>query len=248
MHCVTHISLSDGFGSQFQHIISVLLICYRNGWTFVYNPITKMDHNYENDPNWLEKIENLMNIKNYFMHKTDPGLCDKVITECDMTAKYVIDKNIDEYTTDTHMNKIRDMFWANKERDVFKNGRVNVAIHIRRLNTHDLTLPYVEDCRVNTPNDYYLNVIQRIRNGNKGKDLLFHVYSQGDLENFECFKSEDTVLHINGDLCESFISMVASDILATSFSSLSYAAAFLNTGVIYYHPFWHPPKETWIVC
>jgi len=197
---------------------------------------------------WLEKIENLMNIKPYFMQRTDPQLFNTVITECDMTAKYVIDKSIDEYTADGHMNKIRDMFWANKEKDVFKNGRVNVAIHIRRLNTHDLTLPYVEECRVNTPNDYYLNVIQRIRDEHRGKDLLFHLYSQGDLENFECFKAEDTVLHINTDLCESFISMVAADILVTSFSSLSYAAAFLNTGTIYYQPFWHPPRRNWIVC
>ena len=165
-----------------------------------------------------------------------------------MTAKYVIDKNIDEYTADTHMNRIRKIFWENKEKDVFKNNRVNVAIHIRRLNTHDLTLPYVEDCRVNTPNDYYLNVIQRIRNVNKGKNLLFHIYSQGEVENFDCFKSDDTVFHINTDLCESFISMVAADILVTSFSSLSYVAAFLNTGIVYYHSFWHPPKETWIVC
>ena len=248
MHWVTHISLSDGFGSQFQHIISVLLICIRNGWTFVYNPITKMDHNYENDPEWLKKIEDLMNIKPHFIHKTDPKFSDKVITECDMTAKYVIDKNIDEYTSDTNMNSIRDMFWENKEKDVFKNNKINVAIHIRRLNTHDLTLPYVEECRVNTPNDYYLRIIQRIRDENVGKDLLFHLYSQGDLENFECFKSDDTVLHINMDLCESFVSMVAADILVTSFSSLSYTAAFLNTGTIYYQPFWHPPKKNWIVC
>lgn len=251
MHYVTHLSLPDGFGSQFQHIISVLLICYNNGWTFVYNPLTKMEHNYDNDPHFLSKMENLMNIKPYFIHRTDPQFENQVITECDPTAKYVIDRNIDTYTSDIHMNKIREMFWSNKDKQgVFNNNKINVAVHIRRLNAHDNSLSQIDDIRrVSTPNEYYLGIMERIRNENQGKDLQFHVFSQGDESDFACFTEKgDTILSINGDLPKSFISMVAADILVTCFSSLSYAAAFLNTGTIYYQPFWHPPKQEWIVC
>jgi hypothetical protein len=104
--------------------------------------------------------------------------------------------------------------------------------------------------RVGTPNEYYLNIMKIIRNNhyfNKNtKPLLFHIYSQGESYLFEQFISEDTILHINTDMFSSFTEMVAADILVTSFSSFSYIAAFLNSGTIYYHPFWHPPRKSWI--
>ena len=57
--------------------------------------------------------------------------------------------------------------------------------------------------------------------------------------------SEDTTLHINEDITTTFTGMVASNILITSRSSLSYLAGLLTDGVVYYQPFWHPPKKDW---
>ena len=245
---VTHISLSDGFGSQFQHIISVLLICYRNGYQFAYNPITKMEHNYTNDPHFIEKMEELMNIKPYFRTRYDKLFEQNAITECDMTAKYVIDSDINHYASPTLLKPIQTMFWANKDREnVFTNGKTNVAVHIRRMNKIDITLPYVEPERVNTTDDFYLDAIQRVRNTFPEKDLEFHIYSQGNMELFNCYKSKDSVLHIDEDISKTFVEMVAADILITSFSSLSYSAALLSEGIIFYHPFWHPPRSDWHV-
>jgi hypothetical protein len=139
------------------------------------------------------------------------------------------------------------MFWANKDRkSVFTNGKVNVAVHIRRMNTHDKTLPYVEPERVTTGNDFYLNAIDRIRREHADKDLQFHIYSQGNIENFELFMREDTVLHLDEDLSKTFVEMVAADILVTTFSSFSYIAGYLNDGIVYYQSFWHPKRGKWI--
>jgi hypothetical protein len=243
---VTHISLSDGFGSQFQHIISVLLICYRNGYQFVYNPIKKIEHNYSNDPDFIEKMENLMNIKPYFKTRYDESLQNEAIIECDMTAKYVIDNDVNFYACPTILKNIQKMFWANKDRgNVFTNGDTNVAVHIRRMNQVDVTLPYVEPERVNTSDDFYLRAIQRVRDSYPEKDLVFHIYSQGNMESFNCYKAKDTILHIDEDISKTFVEMVAADILITSFSSFSYSAALLNDGTIFYHPFWHPPRSDW---
>jgi hypothetical protein len=237
-----------------------------------------MAHNYNDDPEFLEKMENLMNIRPHFVSKDDESLKDEHITVCDMTAKYVIDKNINEYATDDSLGQIKTMFWANKcKADVFAAypNRINVAVHVRRANVHDVRVEGTD-----TSDDFFLRAIQRVRdehNTNSGvfcadsrseseqnhhstlgfatqnrccnhiKPLLFHIYSQGPMEMFSCYLAEDTILHIDEDLAPSFLAMVASDILVTSFSSLSYIAAFLNDGVVYYHPFWHPPRQKWLV-
>lgn len=244
---VTNITLSDGFGSQFQHIISVLLICYRSGFFFAYNSLKTMAHNYNDDPDFLEKMEDLMNIRPYFISKDNEQLKDEHITVCDMTAKYVIDKNINEYATDDSLGQIKTMFWANKcKADTFAAypDKVNVAVHIRRANSHDVRVEGTD-----TSDDFFLKAIQHVRDkhSSSSNPLLFHIYSQGSLDMFSSYLAEDTIFHIDEDLASSFIAMVASDILVTSFSSLSYIAAFLNDGIIYYHPFWHPPRQKWIV-
>jgi hypothetical protein len=245
--------LGDGFGSQFQNIIGLLLIAYTDGYEFVYNPITKIEHNYDNDPDYINKIEDLMNIKPYFKLIGDPELVGKPMTfytnENAMTPKYTLDSNIDHYANPDALNKIRTMFWANKERSaVFTDtNKIHVAIHIRRMNQHDVTLDYVDPLRISTGNDYYLRIMEWIRWEYGSRDIQFHIYSQGDVADYACFVSPDTELHINTDLCKSFIEMVAADILVTAFSSLSYVAGLLSEGKVYYHNFWHKPRSSWII-
>lgn len=244
---VTNKSLIDGFGSQYQHIISVLLICYKNNYKFYYNPISKMEHNYNNEEDFFERVENLMNIKPYFELCNDEKVQNEQIIIFDMDAKYVIDKNIEEYATQDALQQIKNMFWANKIKDkkiIFKNneeGVIHVAVHIRRPNKHDNRI-----LGSDTPDEYYLKLIKYIREQNTNEKVRFHIYSQGEPENFEKYLAEDTEFHINEDLMTTFISLVAADILVTSFSSYSYIAAFLNEGTIYAHQFWHTNMKHWI--
>jgi hypothetical protein len=240
---ITNHGLSDGFGSQFQHIICCILIAYKMGHTFVYNPVTIMEHNYDNDPDFLEKMENLMNIKPYFMNIRDESLKNTHIEYWAMNAKYAIDANINAFVTDEALERIKMMFWANKSRDVFKNEKINVAVHIRRPNNHDRD---VEEVRY-TQDMFYIDAMNRIRREYSGQDLLFHIYSQGDIQKFDMYKADDVVFHIDQDVCSTFIEMVSSDVLVTAFSSLSYIAGYLTDGVVYYQNFWHPPRSKWIL-
>jgi hypothetical protein len=246
-HYISNKCNGDGFGSQFQYLVSILLICYRNGYQFAYNKLTSMEHNYENDPDFMEKMENLMNLRPHFISFDDAVLQDAYITIYDMTAKYVIDNNINDYARDEYLDQIKTMFWANKNRNaVFPQiegepKTTHVAVHIRRLNSVDNRTTGTD-----TPDQFYLDAIQRVRNEHPDLKLMFHIYSQGSLDSFQCYVAEDTVLHIDESIETTFIGMVASDMLITSFSSLSYIAAFLSDGIIYYHPFWHPPRSTWI--
>ena len=79
------------------------------------------------------------------------------------------------------------------------------------------------------------------------KKVLFHLYSQGEITKFIDLANSDVKFYLNYDICESFIGMVSAEILVTSPSSLSYIAALISDGEIYYKKFWHNPRKNWII-
>lgn len=256
---ITNCHTNDGFGSQFQTIVSLILVCLESGNQFIYNPIHFLSHNYENDPTFIQKANNLMNISSKFPTIERQSQVEELrIHICDMSIKYIIDRDIETYTKEKSLKLLREMFWENKDRSLLFGGdtsHTHVAIHIRRQNPHDIlsfpdkeTPPSDYKYRIGTPTSYYLKVMKIIRENHSPDKppILFHIYSQGDINLFDPFISEDTILHINSDLFLSFTEMVAADILVTGHSSFSYIAAYFNEGTVYYWPFWHQPKKNWI--
>lgn len=243
----TTTSRDDGFGGQFQNFIWGIVICETTNNKYVHTPITHIAHNYNNDPDFINNIEELMNIKNNYICINDLSNEEKVgINKYDMGYIWnMFDNNIDYYLQSSSFKNLKINFWKNKEKNFFKNNKINVAIHIRRTNIHDSRIDGTD-----TPDIYYINMINIIRNKykNNNKCPLFHIYSQGELECFNNYKNDDTILHINEDICNTFMGLVAADVLVTSRSSLSYTAALLSYGEIYYKHFWHPPSKEWINC
>jgi len=200
-----------------------------------------MEHNYENDNNYLDRMENLMNIKNNVSNlKEETG----IETLNHMWVIREFEQNMVAYSNNQHIEFIKKCFWENKERNFFKNNKFNIAIHIRRENSHDKGRA---GARVTTKNNFYLLIMKHIRDSFKEKELLFHIYSQGDKNIFKEFESSDTIMHIDEEIEESFIALVAADILVISPSSFSYAAGLISDGIVFYKPFWHLPKKNWIV-
>jgi hypothetical protein len=212
-----------------------------NNMNYLYSPLKNVEHNYENDPNYINKLENLMNLKENVKNRDDTTIEIKFGS----TVLIEFEKSIDRYCNSETMKFIKECFWKNKERDFFKNGKMNISVHIRRENNADKG-----QCgaRGTTPNEYYVRIMNEIRAKYNGNQLQFHIYSQGILDSFKCFESNDTVLHINEDLFSTYTGLVAGNILVTSASSLSYSAALISNGIIYYLPFWHPPLNSWIIC
>jgi len=231
----------DGFGAQYQKIIQTYLFCKVNNLDFLYRPFSQIEHNYNNDPSFVYKIENFINLKNNIDNII---LEDNNIQNLDFAniVRPYCEKNIDSICNNIHLEFIKKCFWENKDKNVFKNDKLNIAIHIRRPNSQDNRKQGTD-----TPDKYYLNIINIIRNRYNNREFLFHIYSQGEDKNFEIFKAKDTILHLNEELPLTFISMVAADILVTSASSISYAAALLSDGVIYYKRFWHNPRKEWFI-
>jgi hypothetical protein len=216
--------------------------------------LEQVEHNYNGDNTFIEKLENLMNVRSHFtvMNNLDKETQKEVIYFTPDNIKAKLDWKIQEFVTPDILNKLRDMFWSNKDRNHFKNNKKNVAIHIRRPNVIDETLLQEDQKQFNyynryTTDEYFLGVIQRIRDENPGADLLFHIYSQTNKRsNFDCYVSEDTQLHIDEDICSTFIGLAAADILVTSVSSFSYIAGYFNYGTVIYFPFWHKPLSHWL--
>ena len=163
------------------------------------------------------------------------------------TVNCYFESNIEECCESEYMNFIKECFWQNKNREYFNNNKINIAVQIRRENSHDNG---GAGCRASTPNSYYLNIMNNLREKykNNEKQLLFHIYSQGERNQFEEFNDEDVKFYLNYDIIETFIGMVSAEKLILSPSSFSYAAALISDGEIYYKNFWHPPRKTWIIC
>ena len=236
----------DGFGAQYQRIIEyyIVVVCKYGINSIHYTPITYLEHNYDNSNEFIDKIENLINIKkNVHLVETN-----KKYKQIDLKIIYSeFERNIDYYCQSQPMNFIKKCFWESKDRNIFKNNKKNIAIHIRRGNPHDRGLA---GDRITTPNQYYLNIMNIIRNKYKDidKELQFHIYSQGEMNNFAILQKDDVIFHLDEDICKTFIELVGANILVTSPSSLSYVAALISDGEIYFKQFWHKPRSNWIIC
>jgi len=231
---------NDGFGAQFLNRIIAILYSEKHNCEYLHLPITSMEHNYNNNPDFIATAEKCMNLKDYY--KSYDNQTDKLCSNIDMYKEF--HDNIDEYVNSITMKKLKELFWKNKDRNIFVNEKINVAIHIRRPNRHDNRI-----LGTDTPLSYYINIIKNIIEKYKDKDLLFHIYSQGNKNQFNIFENFNInyILHLDEDVFLTFTQLVASDILVISYSAFSYCAALLNDGTIYYIPMVHPPCSKWVI-
>jgi hypothetical protein len=262
---MSYISITDrddGFGAQFQHILFGIMYSQENGFIYLHKPITKMDHNYNEDPEFIEKIEDFMNIRKNF--KTIQEISNYHIIDFWTLYPYVVN-NFDK-CLDNNKTLLQSIFWKNKkniftsfhEKDLQSNQSnpllnensgtisntekvLNIAVHIRRVNKCDW-----DTSRIDT-NSFFLNIIQKIRDSYSSRKI-FHIFSQGDEDNFKEFNQKDVTFHLNEDIKDTFLGLVSADILITSKSALSYCAAILTDGIVYFNEFGdlNPMYSKWI--
>lgn len=237
---VTNPLRTDGFGAQFQTIIYSVIYAELNGKNYTYTTFKNMEHNYENDPDFLNRKEWLINFINFFPINTDETLQKKISPRDYITF---FESNLNTCANSESLKKIKQIFRANKDKNnYFSNSNFNIAIHIRRPNPHDSRID-----GTNTQDQVYIDIIERLRAKYSAQAPLFHIYSQGDLESFKHqYTGDDIIFHLNESIEDTFTSMVLAEVLVTSRSSFSYAAALLSEGTVYYLRFWHPPLPGWI--
>jgi hypothetical protein len=224
----------DGFGAQYQTIIFTILFCEITGNQFVYRPFCKMAHNYTNDIDFLEKKENLINIRDYF--KTISEIENyHTLNITDIYSK--VENKLDECLNGEAIKTIKKLFNKNKKY-IYDKDYLNIAIHYRKKLNHD-----IGDYGFANEN-YYLKILKFIKNSFPQKKKI-HLYSTGEIKEFDKFIDKDIMLHINEPLEQTFQGLVQSDVLFMSKGSFSYSAALISDAEIYYLPFWHKKSSKW---
>ena len=236
---------TDGFGAQFQNIIFDILYAHNTAHnTYVFPNITNFAHNYNNDPSFNQTLIDYMNLKPYFPIPSNVNYANIPYCNPAVTYRYC-ETNLTQLVNSITFKHIQRIFFENKTTP-FNTAFYNVSVHVRRYNQHDDRVD-----GTNISDNYYLNIIRFIRRRyNQPKPLKFHIYSQGLPSDFSIYIADanDTELHINDtDVLETFSGLVFADCLITSGSSLSYIAAILSKGVIFYKRFWHKPANHWVI-
>jgi hypothetical protein len=243
----------DGFGGQYQHIIFGIIYAEMNNKIYIHKPITKMAHNYENNPNFINEIEEFINIRNHYKTTNEISTiqtidfkilydfitCDTNLQPSNVQFNHCLNKT-------NAIENIKQIFWENKTNPYTSDNIINIAVHIRRPNSEDDRIEGTD-----TPDEYFLNTINYIRNDETIQEQkIFHIFSQNTLD-ITKYNAEDIILHIDEDIKTTFLSLVSADILITSRSALSYCAALLSNGKVYSQPSilffkYNPNKNSWI--
>ncbi len=234
---VTNSPRWDGFGSQFLCLIGSVINAELHNCIFEYTPFTKMEHNYTNDPKYLEKKEWLINfIGNFTIAKPNTPYAQ---------CNYHHEKNGGKVISESKsLKKIKKIFQSNKDiKNYLDTERFNIAVHVRRPNSHDNRLDGAD-----TPDHTFLEIIAALRRKYKDKNPLFLIFSQGKNTQFKQYETNDTILRLNESIEDTFTSMVFADVLVAARSAMSYVAGLLSEGTVYYIPFSCKPLPHWILA
>ena len=220
---------SDGLGANIHGYMSVWAYCNHHGIEFIHLPFMSIGL-FSDDGN--KKViyytsSELDDINSFFglppLKDRDEFVGRTENLELFPYMREVFD-DPNKYLTAGFLTKTRDMYYKN-DKSEYKtcNG---IVIHIRR---NDIS----ETCNSGRfiHNDVYLRIINSLRKEYPTSEI--HIMSDGKEEDFKGFEDTNSVFHLNEDILSTFHYMVTAKVLVPAISSLSIAAACLNTNVIY---------------
>jgi hypothetical protein len=223
-------SLTDGFGETLRFVFMSILYAEYMGGIFHYTPFKDtMEHNYEKDPSFLPKKEDLVRLNQLF------PIANPIITSYEPIGKFNL-LHFFEVMTEW---VVTNSFYYKQVKKVFFEGRSRsienkyAAIHIRRMNQLDKERQpkLIEGCDV--PDSIYDEIIQLIRI--QFPDYEIHIFSQGEKEDFDISHSDKLHWHLNESIESTFLEMAFADILVIAPSAFSYCAGlYSNSKEIWY--------------
>lgn len=214
---------TDGFGAQYQSVMSGIAICEFKKLKYIHSPFVGMEHDCD-----VALMNDFIGIS-----ADDTILPNNIIKE-GFAAEVHWAARPSLYYTPAVLQKIRNHYYSTAKPTI---PFIDIAIHIRRGDVNKEAHPdrYVD-------NTDYIKIITGLRN--KYPERKITVFSEGTVDDFKGLEAD--VFTLNGSVTETFHSLVQAKILVTSRSSFSYAAALLNENTVYYFPFWHKKLDHWI--
>lgn len=255
----------DGIGAQALAVMSTQLFSYETGIGYVHTPFKEIEHNTQNIDNWVSRWEMFLNlghgeitIKNdsprfKSSKKVDdlseilPSTKNRLyeVTQC---HRYTNDRAYKfAELTDLFKSKYNNSSLADSRKSLFNHDKLNLTVHMRRGDVSNFSWSkkrYTSNANVINKLEVIIKILKDQR-----KSFRINIFSQGQLEEFKdvvsYFENEEVNLFLDTCLFSTFHSLVTSDILVMSKSTLSYSASLLSDGIIVYEDFYHKPLKTW---
>jgi hypothetical protein len=219
---------TDGFGAQYQAIMSGIAFCVYKKYIYIHTDFIEMEH--DGDINKLNLFIGINN--NHLINKN--YTIEKIIVEpYSQLVHYSNTPSI--YYTENVINILRTFYYSTKKPCI---DNIDIAIHIRRGDVDKIMSERF------TSNNIYYQIIKSLKLKYPNYNII--IFSEGKYEDFKDFELDEKHFKLNTDIEETFHSLVKAKVLVMAKSSFSYSAAILNSNIIYYQDFWHKPLENWL--
>lgn len=218
---------SDGFGAQYQAILSGIAYCNYKNYIYVHTPIRTLEHNVD-----INKANEFIGINtNSQEYNTN---CK--IEEHAYENKVHLCKTPSIYYTDKVLDYIRKCYYSTAKPCV---DLVDIAIHIRR---GDVTTTSYKERYIN--NNNYKKIITKLNT--KYPTYTITIFSEGKYDDFSDLGLEEKCFKLNTDVFETFHSLVCAKVLIQAISSFSYCAGLINQNTVYhFDKFSHKKLDHW---
>jgi len=217
-------SMYDGFGAQYHALMSGIAYAASKDLIYAHTPLSQVAHGGN-----AAQLNTFIGIKKIPMAEQ----VDNVIIE-PFSDEVHFSEHPSQYYTAEVIKRIRD-FYFSTEKPAIENN--DIAVHIRRGDV------VKTDGERYTTNEHYKTILAMLRKEYPTYSITIH--SQGTLADFSDLLGENISCKLNEDVRVTFHSLVMAKVLVTAKSSLSYSAAILNKGTVYYQEFWHKPLDGW---
>ena len=217
---------TDGFGAQYQAIMSGIAYCSYKNYVYVHTPIRKLEHNTD-----VKKANEFIGINTQL--NNSKSKIEKIVYSPEV--HWSISPSI--YYTDKVLEYIRNCYYTTKKPDI---GLIDIAIHIRRgdVSNKKNKERYID-------NTYYKEIVKNLKI--QYPTYTITIFSQGTYEDFNDLCLEKSCFKLDTDIFETFHSLVSSKVLILSYSSFSYSAGLINQNTVYhYDSFWHKKLDHWL--
>lgn len=220
---------NDGFGAQYQAILSGISYCNYENYIYIHTEFTEIGHNVD-----VTKANQFIGISNRVVM---PSNCK--LLEFPYVYKVHFCERPSIYYTDKVIEYVRNCYFSTEKPLI---GDIDIAIHIRRgdvkNNTNDGYDRYVD-------NTFYTEIIKKLKA--KYPTYTITVFSEGKYEDFKELGLEENCFKLNTDIFETFHSLVCAKVLIQACSSLSYCAGMINKNTVYHlDTFWHKKLDHWL--
>jgi len=240
---------NDGIGAQIHSYYSLAAFAALRNMYFGQCALANVAHNDDNDPNWDEKWNKFFNL-----NQTSNSVCAQKIITKPVSQIVFPKKNVLYRANKAHavvdlFPNAYDLVMPNLRReydnapvrksDFFETDGLKIAMHLR---LGDASNHSGRASNIEAAADKLSKILKKTENESPVEILIL---SQGRPEQFAQLEALGAKLCLNTDLFQTFHTLVSADVLCMAKSSLSYAAALLNTNTVYYEPFWHPSLPHW---